>query len=231
MLWPLAGLAACLAAPVSGLLEAPVAGAATGGLGACRAGGVVVVVDFARFGAAVDLGCARGRPSSGLEAMHRAGFLTAGDEADGDDFVCRIGVAAKGAGSERPTAQQQACVATPPASAYWSFWVAAGRQDRWSYASLGAASYRPPVRSEEAFTFGTGRPPAITPLAARAAASERGGRDLPKGLRLVAAPAEAPGGASPAAAGSSSGLFLAGAAVAALGGAAAIIAVRRRRAL
>ena len=142
------------------------------GLSACTTtSGVLVTVDFSYFGGSVDLGCAAGSPDNGLDAMHQAGFLTAGDEQDGDAYVCRIGVAQEGPGSERPTPAEDPCVSTPPATAYWSLWVADAGQRSWDYSQFGATSYTPPPGSIEGWSFGPGRQPGMTPAQVRAEAS------------------------------------------------------------
>lgn len=157
-----------------GALSASAAvGASPVGLSACTASsGVLVAVDFSHWRGAVDLGCASGREADGLDAMHNAGFLTAGDDADGDAFVCRIGVAAQGTTSERPTPTEDSCVSTPPASAYWAFWVSDAGQSAWSYSQSGVESYQPPAGSTEGWAFGSGGPPSVTPAQLRAEASQ-----------------------------------------------------------
>lgn len=128
--------------------------------------GVLVAVDFGHWGGPVVRGCS-GHAASAIAAMHAAGFLTAGDEANGAAFVCRIGVAAEGVTSERPTPAADPCVATPPATAYWSFWYADAGRSRWSYSPSGAATFVPAVGSVEAWAFGAGAPPGVTPAALR----------------------------------------------------------------
>lgn len=128
--------------------------------------GVLVAVDFSHWGGPVVRGCS-GHAASAIAAMHAAGFLTAGDQADGAAFVCRIGVAAEGVPSERPTPAADPCVATPPATAYWSFWYADAGQSRWGYSPSGAATFAPAPGSVEAWAFGAGTPPSVTPAALR----------------------------------------------------------------
>ncbi len=128
--------------------------------------GVLVAVDFGHWGGPVVRGCS-GHAASAIAAMHAAGFLTAGDEANGAAFVCRIGVAAEGVASERPTPAADPCVATPPATAYWSFWYADAGRSRWSYSPSGGATFAPAVGSVEAWAFGAGAPPGVTPAALR----------------------------------------------------------------
>jgi hypothetical protein len=115
--------------------------------------GVTVVVDYGPLGG-IQVGCAAGDPSSGLAALHAAGFATTGTQKDGPAFVCRI----NGAPASDP------CVLTPPASAYWSYWHAS-RGGSWAYSSLGAASYNPKPGSVEGWAFGAGGRPGISPPA------------------------------------------------------------------
>jgi hypothetical protein len=108
--------------------------------------GVVVVVDFRHFGGAVDRGCGP-TPTTGYDAMHHAGFTTAGDDQDGPAFVCRI--------DDLPTAAQQSCARTPPTSASWSYWHANPGQNSWSFSELGAMSSHPQAGSVDAWVYGS----------------------------------------------------------------------------
>jgi hypothetical protein len=118
--------------------------------------GVTVVVDFGSLGG-IQVGCAAGRPGSGLAALHSAGFSTTGTQHDGPGFVCRI----NGAPSSDP------CVRTPPASRYWSYWHAeAGKP--WAYSSSGAGVSDPMPGTTEGWSFGAGARPGIAPPAAPA---------------------------------------------------------------
>jgi len=118
--------------------------------------GVTVVVDFGSLGG-IQVGCAAGDPSSGLAALHGAGFGTTGTQKDGPSFVCRI----NGAPASDP------CVVTPPPTAYWSYWHAPPGGS-WSYSSLGAAGYNPAPGSVEGWAFGAGARPGIAPPTAPA---------------------------------------------------------------
>lgn len=206
----------------------PAGGATARGRGTCHRTEVLVAVDYSHFGGPIALGCAPGRLPDALVAMHRAGFLTAGDEADGAGFVCRIGIAGRGVRSERPTPAVDPCVDTPPATAYWAFWVASAGRNSWSYGAVGAAAYRPAAGSVEGWSFGSGLPPAVTPSQLRAALStprhvRPAGRPhilLVSGIR--ARPTDESGG-TPAS------LLVAGAIVAGLAAVGATLAVRRRR--
>jgi hypothetical protein len=115
--------------------------------------GEVVVVDFSHWGGSVVRGC-DATLTTGYHALYAAGFLTQGTEEDGPGFICRIGLADEGASSEEPTPSQDACVNTPPATAYWSYWHADPGQNVWTYAQQGPLSYDPPPGSVDAWVFG-----------------------------------------------------------------------------
>lgn len=129
--------------------------------------GVVVAVDFRPFGGGIERGC-DATPTTGLEALHTAGFSTVGTQHDGPAFVCRI----KGL----PTAAADPCVVTPPSTRYWSYWHADPGQSGWSYSQLGAASYRPKAGSVDAWVYGAtdtgggGGGPSFSPSSVRATA-------------------------------------------------------------
>jgi hypothetical protein len=116
-------------------------------LGACTTtAGEIVAVDFAPWGGNIERGCAA-TLSTGLAALQAAGFTSAGDQHDGPGFVCRI--------DDDPPPAQDPCINTPPDTAYWSYWHADAGQDAWSYSQLGAATYRPPPGSVDAWVFGS----------------------------------------------------------------------------
>ena len=153
------GLAILLGLVVSGLLIGVSPARAESSDGACATqDGVTVVVDFASLGGGVQVRCAVGAQSSGLNALRNAGFTVAGTARYGT-FVCRInGV---------PGADREKCLDTPPANAYWSYFNAT-RGGAWKYASLGAASSRTGPGSVEGWRFSTGESggPSIAPPAA-----------------------------------------------------------------
>ncbi|HEX6754631.1 MAG TPA: hypothetical protein VF109_01670, partial [Mycobacteriales bacterium] len=95
-------------------------------------------------------------PSSGLAALHAAGFSTVGTVHDGPGYVCRI--------SGLPGPDREACIRTPPSSAYWAYWHAR-RGGAWAYSSTGAASYDPAPGSVEGWAFGAGAQPGVAPPA------------------------------------------------------------------
>lgn len=139
----------------------PVAGKA----GACKGTkGVTVTVDFTAFSGGVEqTRCASGSQSSGITAMQDAGFTPAGTTQYGLAFVCRI--------DDLPSAAQQSCASTPPANAYWAFYVAAAGATTWSYSGSGASTYQPPAGSIEAWAFGDSAMPSLTPAQVRKAKS------------------------------------------------------------
>ncbi len=151
----LARVGLCLLALV-GLSRDPdiAAPARAAGVGECMArAGTIVAVDFARWGGPIVRGCAIDEPS-GYALLHAAGFTTAGDSHDGPAFICRLGDAAFHAGAQYPTAQVQPCVLTPPASAYWSYWLAPAGKDTFSYSLVGAINDVPEPGEVELWLFG-----------------------------------------------------------------------------
>ncbi|RAJ58120.1 prenyltransferase/squalene oxidase-like repeat protein [Streptomyces sp. KhCrAH-43] len=145
--------------------------AAAGPVGDCTATeGAVVAVDFGPFGGKVERGCDT-TPTTGYDLLHDAGFTTEGTQHDGPGFICRIGF---GSGTPYPTAKQEACVLTPPATAYWSYWTASPGSNRWTYSQYGAMSRKLKDGDVDAWVFGgtdiggsTGKP-AFTPDDVRA---------------------------------------------------------------
>jgi hypothetical protein len=130
--------------------------------------GVIVAVDFAHWGGNIEVGC-DATLTSGYDALHAAGFTTAGDDHDGPAFVCRI--------DNYPPPSEDPCVTTPPALAYWSYWHADAGQSTWAYSRLGPMSYVPPAGGIDAWVFGaskvagtTGTPP-FSPSQVRAMAA------------------------------------------------------------
>jgi hypothetical protein len=112
--------------------------------------GVQVVVDAAALGGAVTTRCA-GTPSSGLDALTRAGHTYAFvPRVPG--MVCTI--------DDRPDPCNGA-----PSDAYWSYWHAEAGGS-WTYSTRGAGSRTPPPGTVEGWAFGAGDPPRIPPPAA-----------------------------------------------------------------
>jgi hypothetical protein len=117
-------------------------------------GGVLVAVDFRHFGGSISRGC-DATPTTGYDALHAAGFSTAGTVHDGAGFICRI--------DNLPTPAQDPCFNTPPATRYWSYWHAAAGSNSWSYSKLGAQVYHPGAGSVDAWVFGGTSPPSFRP--------------------------------------------------------------------
>jgi hypothetical protein len=158
--------AAALLVSVAWSSVGPVETASADPIAACTATtGVIVVVDFSHWGGDVERGC-DATVATGYDALHAAGFTTAGDEADGPAFICRI--------DNEPSPAEDPCEVTPPATAYWSYWHADAGQDTWSLSELGAMSYHPLPGSVDAWTFGgtyvggTQGQPSVPPSAVRA---------------------------------------------------------------
>ncbi|MFD7396868.1 prenyltransferase/squalene oxidase repeat-containing protein [Streptomyces virginiae] len=112
--------------------------------------GAIVAVDFGPFGGKVDKGCDT-TPTTGYELLQTAGFTMEGTVHDGPAFICRIG---KGTGTQYPTPDKEACVLTPQATAYWSYWTASPGQRKWSYSQQGAMARNPKPGDVEAWVYG-----------------------------------------------------------------------------
>ncbi|MEM9517433.1 MAG: hypothetical protein AAGA42_21480 [Actinomycetota bacterium] len=123
------------------------------------ADGVTVVVDFQELGGGVNVRCAPGPIDSGLDAFNRADIVWEGTRRD-PGFVCRI--------AGRPGPVDEACGNTPPANAYWSYWLAP-RGGTWCYSNLGAGNRTPPPGTVEGWSFALNRatteipPPRLDP--------------------------------------------------------------------
>ena len=138
-------------------VAAPAVGVGADPQSACTAtSGVTVVVDFTHFpGGEIERGCAAGQPANALDALHAAGFTTAGTAQYGDAFLCRI--------DGLPTPADEACAVTPSATAYWAFWHARPSDANWTYSATGVTNYQPAPGSIEAFAFGNHALPGVTP--------------------------------------------------------------------
>jgi hypothetical protein len=121
----------------------------------CRStSGAIVVVDFAHWGGPLLRACGS-TPTTGFVLLNQGGWHTSGTVHDGPGFVCRIGYAGFRHGTQYPTPQQEACVNTPPASAYWTYWAAGPGQNTWNYSQVGAMTQRPPAGSVSLWIFGS----------------------------------------------------------------------------
>jgi hypothetical protein len=132
------------AAGLVGAVAAPPAGAST-----CSTGtGVSVVVDFGSLGGGVQSGCVgNGAGVRASSLFPSAGFDLAYVQNEGG-FVCRI--------DSRPSPDQEACVNTPPADAYWGLWWSDGVSGSWTFSSLGVNSLKVPDGAYVAFAWQTG---------------------------------------------------------------------------
>lgn len=120
--------------------------------------GVTVIVDFTHFGGAIERGCVPGEAANALDAVHAAGFTTAGTARFGDAFVCRI--------DSLPSPKSEACTDTPPAKSSWSFYHARASDKGWTYSSAGVLSYHPAPGTILAFAFGNFAKPGVLPSGA-----------------------------------------------------------------
>ncbi|MFJ1957143.1 hypothetical protein ACIOGT_17665 [Streptomyces microflavus] len=156
------------------LAPASPAGAAPQPIGRCTtSSGVVLAVNFSHWGGPVYRSCGT-TPTTGYELLNQGGWQTTGTGHDGPAFICRIGYSGHQGGKQYPRPQQEDCVLTPPASAYWSYWHANPGENTWEYSQLGAMSYKPRPGSVDLWIFGgtdiegTKGRPTITPDQLRA---------------------------------------------------------------
>ena len=150
------------------------AAAAPQPMGRCTTtSGAVLAVDFSRWGGPILRSCGT-TPTTGYELLNQGGWGTTGTGHDGPAFICRIGHSGFKNGKQYPTAAQDDCVLTPPASAYWSYWHADPGATTWQYSQLGAMLYKPQPGSVDLWIFGgtnvegTEGRPTVTPDQLRA---------------------------------------------------------------
>ncbi|MFD9516249.1 hypothetical protein [Streptomyces sp. NPDC059979] len=161
-------------------------------MGQCTtSSGVVLAVDFSHWGGPVYRSCGT-TPTTGYELLNQGGWATTGTGHDGPAFICRIGYSGHQGGKQYPTPQQDDCVLTPPASAYWSYWHANPGQNTWEYSRLGAMLYKPKPGSVDLWIFGgtniegTEGKPTVTPDQLRAKNAKPAGGPAPKDTRTAA---------------------------------------------
>ncbi len=146
---------AVVAAGVAGPAMADTTPQFAGSITTCSATkGAVVAVDFGAWQGPVTLGCDTSSPARGIDLLADAGFTTAGDQHDGPGFLCRIGSKLFANGTQYPTPAQDPCIVTPPATAYWSYWLAPAGQATWTYSPLGVYSDHPQPGEIEAWVYG-----------------------------------------------------------------------------
>lgn len=162
-----------LTAAALGATAAPAA-AAPQPIGRCTTtSGVVLAVDFSHWGGPILRSCGT-TPTTGYELLNQGGWGTTGTGHDGPAFICRIGYSGHQSGKQYPTAREDDCVLTPPASAYWSYWHADPGENDWEYSQLGAMLYKPGPGSVDLWKFGgtnvegTEGKPTVTPDQLRA---------------------------------------------------------------
>ncbi|MFE4514445.1 hypothetical protein ACFRMQ_09700 [Kitasatospora sp. NPDC056783] len=148
--------------------------------------GVVLAVDFGKWGGPLLRSCGT-TPTTGYTLLNQGGWKTTGTGHDGPAFICRIGYSGFQGGKQYPTPEQEKCVLTPPATAYWSYWHADPGQNEWSYSQLGAMLYQPKPGSVDLWIFGgtdiegTEGRPTFSPDSVRAHNSSPGGQPADPG--------------------------------------------------
>ncbi len=105
--------------------------------------GITVVVDFQELGGGVNVRCAPGAPPTGLAALDNSGISWEGTQRF-PGVVCRI--------AGKPGPDVEPCGNTPPANAYWSYWIAP-RGGPWCYSTTGAGNRTPPPGTIEGWSF------------------------------------------------------------------------------
>ncbi|MFB7670289.1 hypothetical protein ACFC26_02645 [Kitasatospora purpeofusca] len=163
--------------------------------------GVVLAVDFSKWGGPLLRSCGT-TPTTGYVLLNQGGWKTTGTGHDGPAFICRIGYSGFQGGKQFPTPDQEKCVLTPPATAYWSYWHADPGQNDWSYSQLGAMSYQPKPGSVDLWIFGgtniegTEGRPVVSPDTLRAHNTAPGGGTTPVTPEPPQPPAGSGGGGS-----------------------------------
>ena len=142
-------IASTIVLPVVVMGAVSIATAPTASAAACEGTSGVTVVVESPSGTTVS--CALGDPTSGFDALARAGFgVTPVQRFPG--ALCRI----------NGFPADQGCVVMPPATAYWAYWQASAGGS-WSYSSAGAGSTNPAPGSVEGWRFGSGQAPSVPP--------------------------------------------------------------------
>ncbi|QKW24026.1 hypothetical protein HUT16_01655 [Kitasatospora sp. NA04385] len=169
-----------LAVALGGLAPSPARAAALPMEQCTTSQNVVLAIDFGRWGGPVLRACGS-TPTTGYQLLNQGGWKTTGTQHDGPGFICRIGYSGYQGGKQFPPPEQEKCVLTPPATAYWSYWHADPGQNTWSYSQLGAMSYKPVPGGVDAWVFGetdiggTRGGPSFSPDSVRAHNSAPGG--------------------------------------------------------
>jgi hypothetical protein len=147
---------------------------ATAGGDTCSTG-TLVAVDFGKWSGPLLRACYTGPAVSGSELLDAEKF-TVTEVTRSPGVVCRLGNRGFSTGTQYPT--DQSCVNTPPATAYWAYWIADAGSDTWTYSDHGfhadAAEDLSKPGQVQLWTFGatnvggTSGTPTITPSQVRA---------------------------------------------------------------
>lgn len=108
-----------------------------------------------------------GTDRTGIQALQDAGIDVTGLNQWGLGFVCRL--------NARPAIDEplpvegdpdytEACVVTPPAAAYWSYWHAPGTGHTWTYSSFGALNRKVVPGGFEGWSFSMNAGPTTNPV-------------------------------------------------------------------
>lgn len=148
---------AVLVAAVTGVVLPTLTAGPAASAGCSGSSGVTAVVDFNELGGGVTAGCdGNGAGKAAAQVFSDAGYSLTFVQQD-PGFVCRV--------SGKP--ENNPCVRTPPATAYWSLWWSDGRSGEWAYASSGVTSLEVPDGGYVALAwhYGEGRagPPDVVP--------------------------------------------------------------------
>lgn len=172
---------ASVALSAGAVVLAPATASAAGYAGICTGAdaltGTTIVIDFQELdgngGTAAPTitrcspNASPGTARTGIKALQDAGIAVAGVAQWGLGFVCRLG--------GRPTATEsiprtsnptykEACVVTPPAEAYWSYWHADGSGNTWTYSSFGALNRTVAPGGFEGWSFSLNRTATTNPV-------------------------------------------------------------------
>jgi hypothetical protein len=114
---------------------------------------VSVVIEFNGLDHEDAKACAEGEGGESAARLFRDVGLALTSVQRQPGFVCRV--------SGLP--EQDPCVNTPPADAYWSLWWSDGSSDSWSYAATGVDGLEVPDGGSVALVW-DGRPGEVTPV-------------------------------------------------------------------
>ena len=145
--------ATVLVAAAGAFVQSPASAAAC-----ATADGVTVVVDFNQLGGGVPQACVTGGGGANAAELFAAASHELARVQQQPGFVCRV--------DGLPTEEEEACVRTPPADAYWGLWWSNGDTGTWTYASEGVDSLTVPDGGSVALSWNgssTRSQPSATP--------------------------------------------------------------------